>query len=64
MKGSMCSGYILTDSRMVDNPNNPWDCDIYLHEWWMFIVNVAKYTIFMDPMAKEYGLAWIGKSYQ
>ena len=30
----------------------------------MFIVNVGKYTIFMDPMGKEYGLAWIGKSYQ
>ena len=35
---------------------DPWEWYIYLHEWLIFMVNVGKYTIPMDPMG-----SWFGK---
>ena len=35
-------------------PYHPWDWYIYLHEWFIFIVNVGKYTIPMDGMMYFY----------
>ena len=35
-------------TSMIQYPYHLWY--IYLHEWWMFLVNVGKYTTPMDPM--------------
>ena len=34
------------------DPYHPWDWYIYLHEWWISMVNVGKYTSPMDGMGE------------
>ena len=35
----------MTPCWLIHNPDDPWDWNIYLHEWPKFMVNVGKYPI-------------------
>ena len=45
--------YTGIPSNRNDPRAHPWDEKVYLqylHEWWIFMVNVGKYTTYMDAM--------------